>query len=197
MNREAYLRQLAEKLRHLPKDEYERAMSYYVEFFDDAGPENEAQVIADLGTPGEVATQIIADVAMKRMDDVEKTARKPFSTIWMIILAVFAAPLAVPLGAALLLTCGAVMLAVCLGAFSVLLASVAALGGGVVSFVAGFILLFSQPLNGITNIGLGLIAIGGGILIGLLAVWIVKWVYRGLRVIFRRIIRKGKSDEEV
>ncbi len=41
MNKEQYLRALAGELRKLPKEEYERAIDYYVEYFEDAGPEHE------------------------------------------------------------------------------------------------------------------------------------------------------------
>ena len=38
MNRDEFLRELSRELRRLPRDEYEKAMDYYVEFFNDAGP---------------------------------------------------------------------------------------------------------------------------------------------------------------
>lgn len=37
MSREEYLRALSRELRRLPKDEYEKAMDYYVEYFEEAG----------------------------------------------------------------------------------------------------------------------------------------------------------------
>ena len=35
-------------------------MDYFSEYFEEAGPENEAQVIAELGTPKEAARDIIS-----------------------------------------------------------------------------------------------------------------------------------------
>ena len=94
MNRDEFLRELSRELRRLPRDEYEKAMDYYVEFFNDAGPENEKTVIADLGTPKEVAAQIIMDAAVERMHEPPKSARRGLGTIWMVILGVCAAPIA-------------------------------------------------------------------------------------------------------
>ena len=44
MTKETHLAELAHHLKKLPKDDYQNAMAYYTEYFDEAGPENEAQV---------------------------------------------------------------------------------------------------------------------------------------------------------
>lgn len=55
-----YLAKLDKYLRKLPKEDYQEAMDYFSEYFEEAGPENEAQVIAELGTPKEAARDIIS-----------------------------------------------------------------------------------------------------------------------------------------
>lgn len=190
MNREKFLGDLAAELRRLPKEEYDKAMSYYVEFFDEAGVENEAEVIADLGTPKEVAAELIADTAMKRMEDPQKMVRKPFSTIWTVLLAVCAAPIALPLTAALV----AVVVAFALAGFGVILSlvitEVAIFAAGFISAIIGFILLFSQPLTGIVNLGLGLVVIGASVLLGFAVLWVSKWLGRGISSLFRRTVKR-------
>ena len=47
MTRTEYLAQLDKYLKKLPRHDYQEAMDYFVEYFDEAGPENEAQVIAE------------------------------------------------------------------------------------------------------------------------------------------------------
>ena len=42
MNRETYLKELRKYLKRLPKDDYENAMEYFTEYFDDAGNDEEA-----------------------------------------------------------------------------------------------------------------------------------------------------------
>lgn len=59
MNGYEYLNALREALEVLPEDERASAIRYYEEYFMDAGPENEAKVIAELGSPEEVAQNIV------------------------------------------------------------------------------------------------------------------------------------------
>ena len=49
MNRNEYMKELEQALKRLPKAEREEALSYYNEYFDDAGPEREAGVMEELG----------------------------------------------------------------------------------------------------------------------------------------------------
>ena len=51
MNRTEYLKQLDKYLKRLPAEDYQNAMEYFTEYFDEAGPEGEEQVIRELGTP--------------------------------------------------------------------------------------------------------------------------------------------------
>lgn len=61
MNREIFLKELEELLKDLPAEERENAMIYYSDYFDDAGVENEARVIEELGSPQKVAKMIYSD----------------------------------------------------------------------------------------------------------------------------------------
>lgn len=58
MNREQFIRELERLLKDLPAGEREAAIQYYNDYFDDAGAENEAQVIRELGSPAQVAGTI-------------------------------------------------------------------------------------------------------------------------------------------
>lgn len=58
MTKEQFLFQLEQKLLGIPEDERAEAMEYYRDYFNDAGPENEEQVIAELGSPDKVAASI-------------------------------------------------------------------------------------------------------------------------------------------
>ena len=59
MTRTEYIAKLTKYLRKLPQKDYEEALEYFMEYFEEAGPENEAQVIAELGTPKEAAHEVI------------------------------------------------------------------------------------------------------------------------------------------
>ncbi|MCM1536934.1 MAG: DUF1700 domain-containing protein [bacterium] len=64
MNREAFIRRLRELLAGLPQNEAAEAIQYYEDYFADAGEENEAKVIEELGSPEKVAANIRADLGM-------------------------------------------------------------------------------------------------------------------------------------
>lgn len=61
MDRKEFMGQLERLLWDLPEDDRKDALAYYEDYFEAAGPEQEAQVIQDLGSPGKVAAIIKAD----------------------------------------------------------------------------------------------------------------------------------------
>lgn len=61
MNRNEYLSILSQRLSMLPADEYNNIMEYYTEYFEDAGAENEENVIAELGDVHALADKILSE----------------------------------------------------------------------------------------------------------------------------------------
>lgn len=59
MTRTAFLAALEQLLAPLPEAERKDALSYYEDYLDAAGPENEVRAIAELGSPEEVARKIL------------------------------------------------------------------------------------------------------------------------------------------
>lgn len=66
MTKVEYLAKLDRYLRKLPKDDYQEAMDYFREYFDEAGPENEEAVIAELGTPKRLLVILSAVCLMRK-----------------------------------------------------------------------------------------------------------------------------------
>lgn len=62
MNRREFMAQLERLLGELPESERVEALRFYNDYFDEAGPENEAGVIQELGSPGRVAAVIRANL---------------------------------------------------------------------------------------------------------------------------------------
>lgn len=60
MTRHDYMIRLESCLTCIDRSEREAALRYYEEYFDDAGPDKEAEVISDLGSPESLARKIIA-----------------------------------------------------------------------------------------------------------------------------------------
>lgn len=63
MSRIEFMNELRALLLELSAEEREEAMQYYNDYFDDAGIENEAAIIAELGSPRKVADTIKAGLA--------------------------------------------------------------------------------------------------------------------------------------
>ena len=59
MNRADYMAALRRALSVLPEEERANALRYYEEYFDDAGPENEAKPSKNSAKPAKVAAQIL------------------------------------------------------------------------------------------------------------------------------------------
>ena len=62
MKKKQFLERLEQLLAGLPQEEREEAMSWYRDYLDDAGEEQEAEVIARLGSPEDVANSILANL---------------------------------------------------------------------------------------------------------------------------------------
>lgn len=214
MDRKEFMRQLAVLLRDLPDNERMEAIRYYNDYFDEAGPENEAQVIRELGSPGKVAAQIRADGGqLTEEEQVEnppqtvvqpdsRTTRQRGTGKWalIIILAVFASPLILGVGGGVL----GVVVGILGAIFGVLVALMAAgaglVGGGIALMVKGVIRLISSPAVGLLSIGGGMIALAIGIFAVLLLVWagfrLLPRLIRAIVNFISRLLHKRKGASE-
>lgn len=75
MNRAQFMKQLEKLLSDISEEERKEALDYYESYFDDAGPEREAEVLRELGSPGKVAAIIKADLGENRENEGEYTER--------------------------------------------------------------------------------------------------------------------------
>ena len=86
MTRTAFLAALEQLLAPLPETERKDALSYYEDYLDAAGPENEARAIAELGSPEEVARKILDEQTPAGSSAAPASpARKPRSR-WRMVL---------------------------------------------------------------------------------------------------------------
>ena len=167
MNRADYMAALRRALSVLPEEERANALRYYEEYFDDAGPENEAKAIEELGEPAKVAAQPIK----------EKRRWRGISPLLLIVLVLLAIPIGLPLvfgaGAtvlgvllAIVVTVLAVIFAVLLILYGIPLALIC--GGAVITVLS--CTLWATPANALVTLGNGLAAFAAGILLGLLSI---------------------------
>ncbi|MGL4913826.1 MAG: DUF1700 domain-containing protein [Romboutsia sp.] len=159
MNKTKFINELKHKLRNMPTEEFDSAIGYYTEYFEDAGVDDFVDVEKEFGSPSSVASQILADYAIK-----EKPKKNQISSIWFIILAIFASPIALPLTFALVVTVGALIFAfgAVIFAFGIAACSIAFSGG--VVFISGVSVLLSEFATAILFMGVGSTMAGLGLL---------------------------------
>ncbi|MCM1186064.1 MAG: DUF1700 domain-containing protein [Lachnoclostridium sp.] len=199
MNRAEFMRQLEILLQDISFSERREALQYYDDYFNDAGEENEQDVIAALGSPAKVAQTIKKELnggsgeniyeknsanrneivkygqsgqsGLPAGEEKEKTNKLSTEAIVLIIvLCVLASPILLGVGS---------------GALGILIGLVAAWFGLILGFgiaavililmllvltVGGIMRLISSPFSGIGMIGGGLICGGLGILFLMLTV---------------------------
>lgn len=193
MTKVEYLAKLDKYLRKLPKEDYQEAMDYFSEYFEEAGPENEAQVIAELGTPKEAARDIISRLLDEKIIDQEKTPKSRVSMVWLAILAILSAPVTLPLALFLFL---AVITILALGVAAIAVV----LSLGVAFLTSGIYMLFDSwsYLNisfsaTALSFGLGLLALGLSLLALLAAGTVCKVVGRSIVNLARKTENKRRK----
>lgn len=162
MKRSEWLKQLEKELRKLPKKEREDVIEYYVEYLNEAGPENEEEVLKGFGNPAKVAAEIKADYAISRLEENEERKKGP--RVKWILLAVLggivSAPITFPLIAMLVAFVGVGVLCV----IALIIALAACVLGG---FLAGVCMVFygakaivigQSGMGALLGIGTGLVA---------------------------------------
>lgn len=217
MNAYEYLQALRAALAVLPDDEINSAMRYYEDYFLDAGDENAAQVIEQLGPPEQVAEAILRDytgVARRRPERFEEEkaqtvdgvplgrdgkplTRKKGINPWMLACIV---PLALIFGPVAITVIGAIILAavgliVGVAACVVAVPAATLIGGG--ALVLFSFLLWATPASALATLGAGLVVGAVGLLLVLLVIKLcilfVPPIIRGLVALVRWPIEKIRN----
>lgn len=179
MTKEKFLFELEKKIRHLPEYERKEIMQFYREYFEEAGPEKEQEVIKELKSPAYLASKILAEFATKEMKE-GKNARnkhkfKMNNTIWFMILALFAAPIGLPILLSIAILIFTVLLLLGTALFAFFLISFALLLVGLAT-----IFWLWLPIEGFLLIGFALISGGFAILIGTFIKSLISFVLKKL-----------------
>lgn len=201
MDKQTFLRRLEEGLRQLPPEEREDILAYHREYFQDAGPEQEAKVIQELGDPDLLARRLLSEYGEQppasppppSQPQPEAPKRKRPSGVLVAILAVLAAPIALPLAAAL----GAVAIALAVAALSVALALMAVIVSVLVTGIAlvalGVSALLLYPPAALVVLGAGLVCCGLGLFGVMPVVRLIQAMFRGLANLFRKAFFRRKT----
>lgn len=203
MKTDEYLRQLSKYLKKLPKADYDDAMEYFTEYFAETD-ENEAKKLMDeLGTPKEAACDIISNILEKKIDEkkqadsekeqVDSDKKSVFGVLGIALLAIFALPVATPLLISGLIVMFCVLLCVVLAVLCVFLFGVCAAIAGMAVIARAIVTVKISISSAIMLSGLGLAAIGVGIIILLLGVLCVR-LFAELTIKFaHKASKRGKK----
>ena len=204
MNRIDFMRRLELLLSDLPENERREAVQYYNDYFNDAGVENEEEVLESLGTPEEVAGSIregLREEAREKGEfsekgfkqDGQKQEKKDAGDRYrtqgrkkgmsasavalIVICCLVASPVLIPLAITLIVVLavlGAVFISLVL---VFLLVGVVCIVSGVIAFFGSLTELFLAPASAVMGIGMSLIAVGAGILLTMLLVFVISKIF--------------------
>lgn len=158
MTRREFMAELAARLHRLPKEDLQAALQYYEEYFDEAGSQNEQAVIRELRSPAHVASKILADYAVKEAKKARASTKSGWRAFWFTILAICAAPVAIPI----IIASVAVIVALGFAGFAVVFALIIAAGA---IFIKGIGTLFFGSGSALLLFGSAFILIGFALLI--------------------------------
>lgn len=192
MSKNEFLRQLEYELRFISKEERDNALKFYSEYFDDAGVENEREVLKKLGSVKDVAEQIMADLNIKSTSYKVKN-KKNRSKLPFIILAICLSPIIIPLFIAFLVVVLAIIVALVAVVGSVMISGLAVVLVGIIIFVLGVSLFFTSGfINGIFVTGIGFLILGIGLLLSIIIWYIFKFIIRLFKFITSKINLKRR-----
>ncbi|MBR4781882.1 MAG: DUF1700 domain-containing protein [Lachnospiraceae bacterium] len=195
MDKQTFLQELDYRLRHMPEEDKLDAIEYYSEYIDDLNLPPECDVCVHLGSPKEVARQIIADTTERKIDEQqEKKTTKGFgSIIWLAILGICASPIALPLAIAAIAIIFAGLITIGSVVFAFGVSGIACVISGVAMFFTGFFtgeLGLSQTF---VNFGEGLVVLGLGILLTILTVILARCFVSIISSIIKKRLSKNKA----
>ena len=164
MNKSTFLSKLSKKLRGLPKQEYNDAMNYYIEYFLDADISDDADVTPLVGDVDEVASRIMDECAEKQIEitKTEGGVKNSSKAIWFVLLAIFTAPIALPVAFSIATVFFVIMVVVFVIIFSLLVSSAAIVIAGIISIP--LIFWAESYAQALVFLGFALIGISIGLL---------------------------------
>lgn len=202
MDKREYLAQLANHLKDLSNDEFEDAMHYVEEYFDEAGEENEQKVIEELGSPAKYAAQIKASSTIKENKRKPQKAVRPSSgikSVWYILAGICALPIAFPLLIVVLAFAFTFFVLI----FALVVTAISLVIAGVISAIpllsSSFSLFAIDVPSGMLALGLSIALIGTILFIISIIILIVShfipWIIKLLSKLFNRL-KGGRTHEQ-
>lgn len=185
MTKDAYMTELKKYLKRLSKEDYENAIEYFEEYFDEAGPENEQSVMDELGSPKEAAKELLVNLLEENMTASDK---KPSigKVLGISFLVLCASPIAIPL----IITLAALLLCVLLTIASLFVVSGSLVISGILCAIKGISLIVTTWAGCSAYVGAGFFLGGLGLVTLVLEIYLVYWIFIGVGHLAHRLARK-------
>ncbi|GAA0076603.1 DUF1700 domain-containing protein [Clostridium sp. CTA-5] len=196
MNKEIFIQELRKKLKRLPQEEIENAIGYYIEYFEDAGIDNEQDVLKELDDPSVIASQLLSEYAFKGNEITINKPKRSIYSIWFIILAILAAPVALPLAFAVIMILISMVIVAGSITFAFAVSTIAIIFTGFVTIFAGFAVITQGFSTAIMFIGIGLALIGVGLLISVLISILAPKIFKGIAKLARKLLNRVKKSSK-
>ena len=194
MNKSTFLSNLSKKLRGLPKQEYNDAMNYYIEYFLDSEIGDDEDVTPLVGDVDEVASRIMDECAEKQIEITKKQGgvKNSSKAVWFVLLGIFAAPLAFPIVFALALTFFILITVAFAIIFSLLVSSAAIVIGGIIAIPAIF--WAETSAQAMVFLGFALIGVSIGLLFCALFFKLGQLLVTGIVRLFSKFRNRKKKS---
>ena len=189
MNKADFLKELEKRLKYIPKEDREDAIEYYTELISDMELDDAADVTDKLGSPKDVAKNIVDECGQKAEQAYEekKTVKGHATAVWLSILGLLSLPVSLPLAIVVL----ALVFTLIVVLISILLAFAVTALARVVGGVGCLIFMWTAP--GVAQkavvFGMGLVTLAIGILMCF-------GVFYLTRLIIRGIFRRNRTDKK-
>lgn len=192
MTRKEFIEKLKSEISKMPQEEIDAAIEYYEEYFDEAGRENEQEVLEQLGSPKKVAGQIKSEYAVRLFDEDDKpTVKKGLSAAWYVVLGVCSAPVSIPLAIALGVLAIAIFASV-LGCVAAIFAAIIACFAAAIAFIVFGVMAVPVAVpTALLFLGSGIGLLGFMAAMGMLLAMAVR---AGIRAMIRAVRRNNDRE---
>ncbi len=196
MNKKEYLNQLSNHLERLPKKDYDDVMDHFEEYFEEAGIDGEDALIKELGSPSEVATDMLTKLLndeeldndtthgqVKKEEQKSYKEKSFFRHLTIAILIILAAPIGLPLTITLIAVIFAMFAVVLSLVFALAVTAFAGILVVLKLFFIGIMTFFSSPPAAMILLGSSLITLFGSLLLIIFCISCYKMFIAGIKKI--------------
>lgn len=191
-----YIEELTRHLKKLSKQDATDAIDYYTDYLNDGNLNTYEECVNELGTPKRLAIQIRADISINKQDS--STQQKFWELPSIVILALFASPLLVPVLISLILVIFSTVLAASLMVLAVILVLILTFIVFLCTTVWGVTNLSGHLFESIMILGLALFSLGLSMELYPLSKWLVRkladWIQHVTIWTYNKCLKYGRVE---